>query len=347
MLYTKCVVVFILIANIVVTTGSIYLENDDYNPEYYSYEDFTKIISELSENNSDIFSYESIGETYEGRDIWLVKISDNVEINENEPEVLFTGGMHGNEKIGYQVVIQSIISITENYTSIYVNDSFTNRVRNIVNNTELFFVPMVNPDGCQACTRKNREPNRCLLGKTLFRGVDINRNFEYKWKEFNRHPIKNFILSKYSVITRPFFDFWVINSGSGNGTYRGPHPFSENETIALKNFVENHNIISGIDYHSQGKKILYPWGWTDESADNESDMFSIAENMSGINGFEVMQMCQMYYIFGCFNDWTYANFNTYHFTIELDSVESTPIKESCEEQLMVNLYLAERTISMA
>lgn len=98
--------------------------------------------------------YESLGKSHEGRDLWFVKISDNVEINESEPGVLYNGGMHGNEKPGYQTVILSIISILENYTLPNVNQSFTDQIRNIVNNSQLFFIPMVNPDGCDANRRK-------------------------------------------------------------------------------------------------------------------------------------------------------------------------------------------------
>ena len=280
--------------------GKSNLEPKDVH--YYSYDELTDLLENLQQDYSNIFMYESLGKTYQDRDIWLVKISDNVEINESEPEVLYTGGMHGNEKIGFQVTIYSINAIVENYTSINVNESFTMRIRHIVNNTELYFIPMVNPDGCEASTRKNRRPNDGILGKWLFLGVDINRNFGYKWEEFDKHPILYFILSKFSVVRYPFFDFWVIKEGIGNGTYRGPYPFSENETKAIKNFVENHDIITGIDYHSKAKKIVYPWGWTNKPPLDEQIFLSIAEGISKINDFEISQGSHGYYIFGSFTD---------------------------------------------
>jgi len=319
------------------------LEKDAH---YYSYDELTDLLGELQRNYSNIFNYTSLGKTHLGKDIWLVKISDNVEINESESEVLYTGGMHGNEKIGFQVTIYSLKAIVENYTSINVNESFTMRIRHIVNNTELYFIPMVNPDGCEAGTRKNGRNNSCILGKRLFRGVDINRNFDYKWEEFDKHPILYFILSKYTIIRNPLFDFWVFTDGVGNGTYRGPYPFSENESIAIRDFVENRSIITGIDYHSKGKKIVYPWSWTKNSPQDEQIFLSIAENISKINDFEILQGCNMYYTFGSFTDWIYGEHNSIHFLFELDSIEGTPMVETCETHLLVNLYLAERAMEM-
>ena len=157
---------------------------------YYSYDELTDLLGQLQQKYPKIFNYSSLGKTWGGRDIWLVKISDIVSIDENEPNVLYTGGVHGDEKQGYQAVIYSIKSFVENYTYVNVNESFTDRVRNVVNNTELFFMPMVNPDGCEAYTRENGRPNDCIFGKTLFRGVDINRNCGYKWELIDKYPIR-------------------------------------------------------------------------------------------------------------------------------------------------------------
>ncbi|MCK4365318.1 MAG: hypothetical protein KAW45_04655 [Thermoplasmatales archaeon] len=313
---------------------------------YYSYDELTELLGELQQDYSNIFMYESLGKTYQGRDIWLVKISDNVEINETEPEVLFTGGMHGNEKIGFQVTIYSLKAIAENYTYLNVNESFTMHIRYIVNNTELYFIPMVNPDGCEVGTRKNRRPNDCILGKWLFRGVDINRNFGYKWEEFDKHPIYYLIDSgKAPGVRFPIFDFWGFDE-IGNGTYRGPSAFSENETESIRDFVENHDIITGIDYHSKGKTILYPWGWTKNPPQDEQIFLSIAEGISKINDFEISQGSHWYYTFGAFTDWIYGVHNSIHFIFELDSIEGTPMFETCETHLLVNLYLAERAMEM-
>ena len=349
-------IIFLFFSAGIIQTNTRGIDNKTYQYyDYYSYEELSNLLAQLQQNFSDVFYYESLGKTYEGRDIWLVKISDNVIIDEEEPEVLFTGGFHGDEKTGFEVVIFSLKSIAENYSFINVNESFSKRIRNIVNNTELYFIPMVNPDGVTSGIRKNRNPNNCIFGNTIFRGVDLNRNFGYNWDDFNKHPLKYTIISIFRIggratILFPFLDFISL---FGEGTYRGPYPFSENETRSIKEFVENHNIIVGVDYHTYGKKIGYPWGWTKENPLDESTFLSIAENISQINGYSFFQWSDWYFINGWFNDWMYGEHGVYYFSLELDPTEADgpkfqynykPVLEICKTHLLVNLYFAERAI---
>lgn len=323
---------------------------------YYSYDQFSDLLEKLQSQYPDIFSYNSLDKTYQSRDIWLVKISDNVTIDEDEPEVLFMGGIHGHEKPGYQVVIYTINSILENYTTYNVNQSFTERVRSLVNNTELYFIPMVNPDGIEANCRKNQRPNDCLFGNKYFCGVDINRNFGYKWEEFKKHPFKYaFGAFPYSLkrtnVMFPFLDFKSIN---GRGYYRGSYPFSENESRAIKSFIENHNITIAIDYHTTGELMTYPWSWTRDPPPDEHIFLSIADNISKINGYNITQGSKWYYILGCSKDWFYAEHGIYSLVIELcnSNGPSAPqdkelILDICEKHLLVNLYVGERAIKIA
>lgn len=323
------------------------------NNIYYSYDQLTDLLEQLQSHYPDIFFYHSIGKTYQSRGIWLAKISDNVTIDEDEPEILFMGGVHGHEKPGYQVVIYTIKSILENYSAYNVNQSFTARIRSIINNTELYFMPMVNPDGVEANCRKNQRPNDCLFGNNFFRGVDINRNFGYKWEEFNKHPFKYaFGTFPYSLkrtnVMYPFLDFKSIN---GRGYYRGPYPFSENESRAVKQFIENSSIKINIDYHTTGEKITYPWSWTHDPPPDENTFLSIGENISKINGYKIIQGSKWYYILGCSKDWLYAEHGVFSFVIELcnSSGPSAPqdkelILNLCKKHLLVNLYVAERAI---
>jgi len=346
-------ILILLLSNYSVSADTKNKANQDY--DYYSYTELTNLLFQLQQDFPDIFSYESIGKTYEGRDIWLVKISDNVVADEDEPGVLFTGGIHGNEKPGFEVVIYSLKAIAENYSSINVNESFSNRIRNIVNNTELYFIPMVNPDGVEAETRKNREPNDCIFGSTLFRGVDLNRNFGYKWEDFNEHPLKYTLGTIFKIGGRANVMFPFLDIPFGKGVYRGPYPFSENETRAIKEFVENHSIITGIGYHTSGRKIGYPWAWTKEDPSDAPTFLSLVENVSKINDYTFFQSSDWYFISGCFNDWMYGEHGAYYFTIELDPTEADglwfqhdfkPVPEICETHLLVNLYIAERAMTL-
>ncbi|MFA5102338.1 MAG: M14 family zinc carboxypeptidase, partial [Candidatus Thermoplasmatota archaeon] len=73
---------------------------------YHTYQELTDVLHSLYVNHTDIMSLSSLGKTYEGRDLWLVKLSDNVsQEEEEEPGVLFMGAHHGNEKPSYEVCL--------------------------------------------------------------------------------------------------------------------------------------------------------------------------------------------------------------------------------------------------
>jgi hypothetical protein len=344
------------------------------NNVYYTYDELTSLLIYLQSKYPNIFSIEILGKTNEGRDLWLVKISDNVTMDEAEPAVLYSGGIHGNEDPGYQVVIYSLKAIVENYTHVYVNESFTNRIRNIVNTTELYFIPMLNPDGIEAHTRKNRRLNDCPLGKTLLLGVDIHRNFDFNWDDVFKHPFRyiamprslddlkkitsqkflNLHLFERTCVIYPFLDCASI---LGSGMYRGPYAFSENETQAVRSVFENHTITISVDYHIFGESIYFPKLWNSSYA-NPSDkitFWSIAQNISKINNYtwSSKKLLEWLNSSGTFGAWAYTTHNCFSFGIELcgsmlpsyfpDKVE---ILKLCDTHLLVNLYLAERVQKM-
>ena len=93
--------------------GLAFTLNDSY--VYYNYQNMTDLFLELSANNSEIMLLDSLETTYEGRDIWMVKLSDNVNKNEEEPGVLLMGAHHGNEKPSFEVLIYFIKHVVEYY----------------------------------------------------------------------------------------------------------------------------------------------------------------------------------------------------------------------------------------
>lgn len=335
------------------------------NEFFYTYETLVELLTLLQTQYPQIFSYRSLTQTYQGRDVWLVKISDNVLENESEPQILFMGGVHGNEKPGFQAVIYSLRSLVENYTTPKLNDSFTLRIRSIVNTTELFFIPMVNPDGITASCRKNCKPNDCLFGDKKLRGVDINRNYDYNWEDVDRHPLR------YIVIPRTWEQFKLLWSGDTTthlfertsirypfldvgsfinlGFYRGPEAFSEPESAAVKDFIEKHHVTISVDYHTYGEKIIYPQPWRYTDPDDNSTFVSLAENVSKINGYRFDRRINWSNISGNYPYWAYTTQGIFPLTIELCN-SSKQNREPDEPYLMkvfhihllVNLYLAER-----
>lgn len=348
------------------TTGTVVGKNQDF---FDTYDELSELLDSLQSQYPEIFSFSSLTTTYQGREVWLVKISDNVTMNESEPRVLFLGGVHGNEQPGFQTVIYSLQSIAENYTDPRVNESFTLRIRHIVNTTELFFIPMVNPDGITAFTRKNCRPNKCLLGDTTFRGVDLNRNYDYNWEDANRHPLR------YIVLPRTWDHLLILLSGSSNnylfertavrlplcdvgsrvglGLYRGPAAFSENETSAVKRFIEHHPVTISVDYHTYGEKIFYPQPWRYTNPTDNSTFVSLAENISQINGYSYTRRINWSNLSGTYPLWAYATHGIFPLTIELcnsskqnKNPDEAYLLRVFSTHLLVNLYVAEAAIKI-
>ena len=107
----------------------------------------------------DICKRLQIGTSVQGRPMWVLKISDNVDVEEAEPEVKFISTMHGDEVTGMEMEMFFIENILKGYEA--ENDT----MKFIVENTELYVMPLMNPDGMALNRRGNAN------------GVDLNRNF--------------------------------------------------------------------------------------------------------------------------------------------------------------------------
>ena len=182
----------------------------------------------------------NIGTSIEGRIIWAIKISDNVSVDENEPEVLYTALQHAREAIGGTSMIFFMQYLCENYAG-------NTQVQDLVNNRELFIIPCVNPDGYEynrstnpsggGMHRKNRRNNNGTNP-----GVDLNRNYGIDWSN-------------------------CAGAGTSCGsnvvsddTYYGTAAFSEPETQAIRNFTTAHNFVASIDQHCFGPYYSLPFG---------------------------------------------------------------------------------------
>jgi len=173
----------------------------------------------------------------EGRTIWQVKISDNPAVDENEPEVFYNALHHAREAQSLSQLIFYMWYILENYAT-------NPDIKATLDNTELYFVPCVNPDGYvyNATTNPNGggmwRKNRKVNGGGTF-GVDLNRNYGYNWG----------------------YDNVGSSPTSSSDTYRGTSGFSEPETQAIRNFCNTRQFVNCLNAHTYGNLLIYPWGY--------------------------------------------------------------------------------------
>ncbi|MEW2513072.1 M14 family zinc carboxypeptidase [Streptomyces sp. NPDC046870] len=185
---------------------------------------------------------ESIGRTLGGQDILALKLTRNAEKAKDgsRPAVLYMSNQHAREWITPEMTRRLMHYYLDRYTT-------DRRVKKIVDTTELWFVLSANPDGYDytfkdSGTRLWRKNLRDVNGDGVIStgdGVDLNRNFPYKWG----------------------YDDEGSSPNPTSQTYRGASPGSEPETKALDAFEKRVRFRYGINYHSAAELLLYGVGW--------------------------------------------------------------------------------------
>jgi carboxypeptidase T len=305
------------------------------NGEYHSSRELEQDLYALEGSYPDLIRISIIGESLEGRNIYALKISDNVNIDESEAEVIFIGCHHAREWISVEIPYLLAKYLVENYAS-------DPQVQSLVNQSEIWIIPLLNPDGLDYSIhfyrywRKNRRDNQ---DGTY--GIDLNRNYGYQW------GIDNMGSSPYTF----------------SDTYRGPSAFSEPETQAIRDLFAQRNFNALISYHSYSQVILYPWGYTDQASPDDLLLEQMATDMStqiqAINGniYGFMQAGEGFYLTnGDTTDWSYGVYGIPSFTIELPPVDrlqgeffnaEEEIQSIFDENLPAMFYLIDWSVQNA
>jgi len=252
---------------------------------YRTNDEIVEELDQLHEDFPDIVGEPvSIGQSIEEREIWAVKISDNPDEDEDEPEVLFTALIHAREVITAEVLFGVMYHLVENYED-------DERATMLVDERQIWFIPCHNPDGYVyneeiapdggGMWRKNRHEN-----EDGSRGVDLNRNFGYMWGHDN-------------VGSSPDPD---------RETYRGEEAFSEPETQVAREFVNDHNFAISIYFHSYSNLCIYPLGYDYIQAPDRPIFAALADRMIVDSGYLTGTGWEIIYVTnGDSDDWLYMS----------------------------------------
>jgi hypothetical protein len=212
------------------------------DPRYHTFNEVAYELDSLVNHYeySAITHLDTIGySTVDSLPIFAIKISDNADIEEDEPAILYVACHHAEEILGIEICMYMINDLLR-FSSL---DSF---YRYCIDNTEIWFVPLLNPEGhgvvmsgMDTTWRKNkRDNNNNGIFDLDYDGVDPNRNYDFFWQKGG-------------------------SSDPPSEYYRGPYPFSENENLALRDLCLSHNFIFCNTYHSArtglGEVVYYPW----------------------------------------------------------------------------------------
>ncbi|MBN1551911.1 hypothetical protein JW979_10595 [bacterium] len=276
------------------------MREERVDPQYKDPGEIATIVSMFHASYPDITKLVSIGQTYEGRDIWGIKISDNPEVDEDEPVVLFNAQHHAREVMTSEIVLDILEYLCVNYDT-------DPEVTDWVDTMEIWLVPMVNPDGVNYVFTQNdywRKDRHGPPPGSSSIGIDPNRNYPA---------------------------FWGSCGGSsgypGDDTYRGQYPGESNCVTAMIDFFTPIKPVFDISFHSYSELVIYPYGCeNDYTPEHEiiasvgQTMASLIERDNGTMGYTPGTCWEILYTTdGGDVDWYYRDLGTFAFVIEVNS----------------------------
>ncbi len=255
---------------------------------FYTNSEMIAKLDEMRTNYPHLITARQVfGGTLEDREIWMSKISDNPDVEEGEPAIIYISMTHAREAMGMATVVYYMFYLLENY-------GIDPEVTHLIDNRELYFVPILNPDGHAynelhnptggGLWRKNRRNN----GNGTF-GVDPSRNYSYMWG----------------------YDNIGSSPNPGAQSYRGTAPFSEMETTAVRLFHQTRTIATAFHYHAFGDYEIHPFSYAPDTYPPAPDLawFQLyGQDMSNLNGYQYGTAWQtlQYLANGEATDWSYG-----------------------------------------
>lgn len=263
---------------------------------FHNYTETVAALRDLNSKHADITRITSIGKTIENRDIWALQINTDPEAlassRSTKPGIIYMGNHHAREHLSLEIPLMFAQYLLEHREDAEISRLLETR--------DIWFVPMVNPDGVEwdisTGRYKNWRKNRRNNGNGTF-GVDLNRNYGFMWGTGGS------------------------STDTSSDVYMGTQAFSEPETQAIRDFVNNHlNAKILLSFHTFSELILYPWGHKYDGIGNSRDrqtFETMARTMAQWNRYTPQQSSQLYIASGDTTDWAYGTHGIFAFTFEL------------------------------
>ncbi|SFB21843.1 MULTISPECIES: M14 family zinc carboxypeptidase [unclassified Bacillus (in: firmicutes)] len=242
---------------------------DIVNPrKVYTYEEMVSDIGLFQKYYPDLVKVQIIGKSVDGRNIYAFKLG------KGEKEIFLNGSHHAREHMTTNLLMEMADQYIHSYTNGTTLSGYS--VKNLLNKTSMWFVPMVNPDGVtlvQKGAYSAQNPSYLLMlnknshdfseWKANIRGVDLNRQYPADWA--------------------------TISGNTGKpapSNFKGTKPLSEPEALAVYNFTKAHNFKIATAYHSSGE-ILY-WYFKQGSGTYNRD-YNIAMKYKNMTGYSLVK----------------------------------------------------------
>lgn len=278
-----------------------------------TYDDLVDQMAELASTYPAICRMEQIGLSVDGRSILALALSDQPHATTEKPKTRIVGGIHGDERLSVTIPLRLAQWLLENYGG---TDPDGNRATELLDDLEIWILPLLNPDGYEAGKRTNTNL------------VDLNRNFP------------------------DGIDGTVGNAHQeGAPDTAGRQP----ETAAFMAWTAAHRFVLGANLHTGAKLVCYPYGnhpsgsTTYSAAPDDALFIDLSQTYADLHPTlsTVINSCEWYRVVGELPDWAYRYTGTLEITVELD-VQPAPPEEPAwqdnRESLLAFLEYARRNI---
>ncbi len=247
----------------------------------------------------------TIGTTVQGKPIYAVKVTKQARGTKDgkRPAVLYSAAQHAREWITPEMNRRLLHYVIDGYAA-------NPQIRRLLDTTELWFVPVANPDGYDftftegnRLWRKNLRDNDGDGTITGQDGVDPNRNYPTKWGYDNEGSSPSF----------------------GSQTYRGSAPASEPETRALDGLMKRVGFEFQINYHSAAELLLYGVGWQVSTRSPDDLIFEAQagdDATPAVPGYDPDQSAELYTTNGETTEHAHTRYDTLAYTPEMSTCES-------------------------
>ena len=286
----------------------------DWFGEYRDFDAISAHLRQLAALAPERVQLQAIGGSVEGRPLWALRIGGGP----GSTPMLIDGTQHAREWIAAMVTT----CVADRLVMGYDRDP---AIRAFVDRTELWVVPVVNPDGYEYSWGSRRFWRKNRRGGY---GVDLNRNFDVAW------------------------------GGAGSSrerrsdTFHGDYAFSEPETAAMRDLVKREHIALHVDFHAYGQLLLYPWGHTPAPAKDRDRFAAVGDRMASAmfsshdTAYALMPSIELYPAAGTMSDWVYGEVDALSYTVELRPkggigfvLPPEQIRPTCDEGLAAVLAL--------
>ncbi len=270
-------------------------ETQDWD-KFPTYDIYLQMMQQFAVTYPAICRVDTFGYSVEGRLLLNVVISDNVNTEENEPEFFYTSSMHGDETVGFVLMLRLIDYLLSNYQNVNAVDG--KRITKLINNLEIWINPLFNPDGTYA------SGDSTVSGATRSNanGVDLNRNFPDRISDPVNSP-QGREPETQAMMNLVFENNFTLSANFHGGAQVVSYPWDNGETSGTYSASPDDDW-----YINLSKKY----------ANSNPDLLNGGFTDGIVNG------CDWYAIFGGRQDWIYYFEGGREVTVELSDVKNPP-----------------------